>query len=136
MTNGRTPPGTSPTTWQQWPETFKALKETYFPGASFGLPGEMPANGNYLLAGLKRYADFVRTEHGHHGFSQGVMDRTAAHEVFYVYNRGRKFNRPAAGLSACICNIAIERPERLMERHTRELKALEKKRAPLGSNQE
>lgn len=119
MQNGQTVTTRASATWSQWPETFKALAETYFTARTFGSPGEIPANGNYLLAGLQRYSDVVRASHAHHGFSQATLDGCAAHEVFYLWNRGRKFIRPAAGISACICNIALERPERMLERQTR-----------------
>lgn len=108
--------------WAAWPETFKALTETYFDSRTFGNPGEVPANGNYMLAGLQRYDTTWQDNHGHHGVQRATLDRAAAHEVRYLWNRSRRFTRPAAALSACINNIALERPERILERMPRPMR--------------
>lgn len=107
------------TTWTKWPRTYAALVATYFRSETFATPGEYPANGNYMLAGLGRFADVWNANHAHRNVPQTALDAAAAHEIYYLANRSRKFNRPAAGLSACLTNLALERPERILERANR-----------------
>ena len=115
--------------WDRWRETYQALRETYFTEATFGHLGEVPANGNYMLAGLLRYEQRWNALHGHRGVSQSTLDSSAAHEIRFLFNRSYRPTRVAAALSACIGNLVTERPERILERHDRRMKAAEKKRA-------
>lgn len=119
----RTAPQVRPPSWSAWPETHQACMETYFSRTLFGHPGEVPANGNYMLAGLLRYATTWHALHGHRQVSQGTLDRCAAHEVRYLWNRNYKPGRVAAALSACLGNLVTQRPERIIERHERSSRA-------------
>lgn len=105
--------------WGMWPRTHRALTETYFHRTLFGAPGEVPANGNYMLAGLLKFKTTWNALHGHREVDQDALDKAAAHEVMYLWNRNYKPARTAAALSACLNNLAIQRPERILERATR-----------------
>lgn len=105
--------------WQKWPRTFEACIQTYFKAEKFGRTGEVPADGNYMLAGLLRMWQTWQSLHGHHQVHDSHLDAAAAHEILYQHNRKRSFNRPAAALSACLTALVVERPERILDRHHR-----------------
>lgn len=101
----------------RWSATYRACISTYFAAEKFAKPGEVPADGLYILAGLQRYFEIWNRNHGHRGVDISTLDAAAAHEIYYQYNHGRKFRRAAAALSACVANVAIDRPEFIIERH-------------------
>ena len=111
--------GFTPMNWQLWPRTFAAFSATYFRYAEFGSPGDPMRNAQYLLQGMLRYRSTWDAEHGHRNVPQTALDAAAAHEIYYQWNRSYKPQRPAAALSACLVQLAIQRPERILERAPR-----------------
>lgn len=102
---------------RKWPATWGALVETYYTDAGWCTTTDAGTNEcGYLLASLNRYESLWRDRHGHRDVPQGTLDRAAANEVRYQASRGRVFRRTAAGLSACICALPMERPERIYAR--------------------
>lgn len=103
--------------WKNWPETQKALSQTYYQ------KGLAPMDSAYALAGLQRYLQTWHATHQQHEIPQWILDQAAASEVFYHWTRARHFGRPVAALSACWTSLVIERPERVIDRKTRADKA-------------
>ena len=102
--------------WDFWPATYRACISTYFRAEKFGRPGEVPADGAYMLAGLQRYWETWQANHSHRETPSSVLDAAAAHEIYFQHTRGRQFRRSAAALSACLVSMAIERPDRVLDR--------------------
>lgn len=109
--------------WRKWPETQKALLDTYYRTAF------SPADQAYALAGLQRVGEMWEDLHGQKNVPHQFLDAACAHEVWYHHYRAREFRRPCAALSACWSAIISERPERVFDRWTRaQLKADRKTR--------
>jgi len=99
--------------WQRWPETFKALRATYYV-STFA-----QADQSYCLAGLQTVKTMWDQEHGQKQIAQEFLDQACAHEVHYHASRGRTFRRASAALSTCWRGIVTERPERVTDRAER-----------------
>ncbi len=97
----------------RFPELWFALDTTYYRGAPWTMTATDGSNeAGYLLQGAQRaQAKFIQI-HGHRPHTWDSIDRAFANEVRYQFNRGTVFQRPAAGLSACLTNLAIERREK------------------------
>lgn len=97
-----------------WPMTFRALDDTFFSSQPWGVTRSDGHNdAGYLLQSLARYERQATAQHSHKGIDHHSLDRAAAAEVRYQHARASTFRRPAAGLSACICALPSERPEKL-----------------------
>lgn len=108
--------------WNAWPATFKELSLSYY---RRGFP---PADQQYALAGLARYAQLWNDQHGHKEIPPMILDEAAAAEVRYHHYRGREFRRPCAALSACWTAIICDRPERIFTRWERMQSAQKRKK--------
>jgi hypothetical protein len=108
-------------TFARWPATYVACIRTYFRQETFARPGEVPGHGAYMLACLQRYAEAWHGLHEHRGVAQDTLDRAAAHEIMYIWNRGYKPQRPAAYLGVALTQLVTSRPERVLERHEKKV---------------
>lgn len=98
----------------EWPRTCRELEETFFQGADWAVTTDGRRNdAGYLLWGLRQFAGLVDDLHAHHSYSHDVLDRAAANEVGYLWDRKAQFRRAAAALTKCFRNLAIERPEKI-----------------------
>lgn len=112
-----------PKDWARWRATYAALSDTYY-ADSFS-----QADQAYALEGLLQYEATWQREHGHKCIEQRWLDEAAAHEVRYHATRGRIFRRACAALSTCWRAIAVERPERVIDRSDRAIAYAKKKAA-------
>lgn len=99
--------------WRLWPATHRALCETYY------LTSFPEADQQYMLAGLQQYHTAFESDYSEQLVDLAHLDAAAAHEIRYQALRGRVFRRACAALSTCILNVALERPERILDRHAR-----------------
>jgi len=98
----------------EWPKTCAQLECSYWLGCDAGVSRDHKYNdAGYVLWGLRRMAAAVGATHGAHDYTRVEIDDAAAFETRYHWERGSKFRRPAAALTACWAALVVERPERL-----------------------
>lgn len=100
----------------EWPLTTRELEETFFQRPTWAVTYDGHRNdAGYILWGLRQYASLVNDLHAHHNYQICTLDRAAANEVAYLWDRKAQFRRAAAALVKCFRNIAIERPEKIAQ---------------------
>ena len=101
---------------QQWPRTAKQLHATYFTAEDWAITDRVGHNAaGYMLWALSRIEAKIQTEFAHRNYDRDEIDLAASREVYYQWTHARQFRNASCALSTCLMNLAIERPEKLME---------------------
>ena len=97
-----------------WPATCMAVRQTFFQQRTFGTTTVGGQNdAGFLLTCLTRFQSDWASLHSHRNIGRWALDRAAADEVRYQWQRGRQYTRPAAALGKCIQCLTRERPEKI-----------------------
>jgi hypothetical protein len=74
--------------------------------------GHNPAG--YMLWALQRFADIAADRYAQHQFTPAELDLAASQEITYLWLHDRRWAQTPAALAACLRNLVLERPERLL----------------------
>lgn len=98
----------------EWPLVAQEVSVTFYPGVKWAETDGSGKNAcGYLLWGLERLRNRVVDLHAHKGYTSAEVDFAAAREIAYQFNRGKRYDNPAAFLAKCLWNLPSERPEKL-----------------------
>lgn len=69
-----------------------------------------------MMGAVLAFEEAVNALHAAKGANRAAVDAAAAHELYFHHRRKTIFRNAPAALWACLQRLAIERPERILDR--------------------